>query len=275
MEHPTTPRADSPEPIPAEIAAWTGPIRSIERPFQGENYAVTLLDAAAGRFVLKRGDTPRAVAELERESRVLEALQDQAPLVARPAGHVIAGSRGHFLFTCIEGENLLGPLLRGDAGERHRWIAAFGAMLRRVHEWRPVLPRPEDWLSDAVAQTQARRAAAGDEVSGWLGLTAHAGRDPTTLAAMLPAWRARIDNAIVFGHGDWCLPNLIARDGRIAGIVDWSGGGYADRRFDLATGCLTIRHNLTDERFVDTFLDAYGYTENREILGLFELLYVL
>jgi hypothetical protein len=160
VERPTTPRADSPEPIPAEIAAWTGPIRSIERPFQGENYAVTLLDAAAGRFVLKRGDTPRAVAELERESRVLEALQDQAPLVARPAGHVIAGSRGHFLFTCIEGENLLGPLLRGDAGERHRWIAAFGAMLRRVHEWRPDLPRPDDWLSDAVAQTQARRAAA-------------------------------------------------------------------------------------------------------------------
>jgi aminoglycoside 3'-phosphotransferase-2 len=64
-------------------------------------------------------------------------------------------------------------------------------------------------------------------------------------------------------------------DPAIVGLIDWSAGGYADRRFDLATACWSIRYNLSDEAYVKTFLHAYGYQASPESLRYFEDLYFL
>jgi len=63
---------------------------------------------------------------------------------------------------------------------------------------------------------------------------------------------------LVFTHGDYCLPNIIIKKGKINGFVDLGRGGVADRYQDIALAVRSIRHNLKSEKFVELFLDAYG-----------------
>lgn len=65
---------------------------------------------------------------------------------------------------------------------------------------------------------------------------------------------------VVFTHGDYCLPNIILRDGKVHGFIDWGRAGLADRYQDLALAIRSIRYNFGQEH-VQTFLDAYGLEE--------------
>ena len=64
---------------------------------------------------------------------------------------------------------------------------------------------------------------------------------------------------LVFTHGDYCLPNIILKDGKVHGFIDWGRAGIADRYQDIVLAIRSIRYNFGDE-YVQTFLDAYGMT---------------
>ncbi len=261
-------------PLPDELLAHTGPIRSVEQPAQGLSFEVHFLEAERGRFVLKIGATPDKITELADEARVLRRLRDKVPFVAQPLGQAVAGGRGLFLFTHVEGETLLDALGREDTAGRHRLIARAAETLRAVHGWTPDLPRPADWLGDALDRA-ARNVATGAVPDPIPARYDFAGADPRALLDELLAGRAAVAPDIVFGHGDPCLPNLLARDGAVSGLVDWSRGGYADRRYDLVTALWSIGHNLGGACYGQTFLRAYGYDGPREGLRYFQKLYVL
>ena len=60
-------------------------------------------------------------------------------------------------------------------------------------------------------------------------------------------------------HGDFHHENLLTRDGRITGVIDWDGAGRGDRRFDL----VTLRFGLRPDKStagararLDAILDA-------------------
>ncbi len=59
-------------------------------------------------------------------------------------------------------------------------------------------------------------------------------------------------------HGDYCLPNLILRGGRVVGFIDLGNGGVGDRHIDLFWGIQTFVFNLKTDAYTDRFLDAYG-----------------
>ncbi|MGE5674663.1 MAG: phosphotransferase [Mycobacterium leprae] len=256
--------------LPA-IHAVTGQVTAVKRPWQGQVYEVLLLEAANGRFVLKLGHSPEKAAELARECEVLEALRPMAPFVPEPLARATAGDDELFLFTCVEGENLLDQLEGADEARRERIVTDFGRALRRIHGWQPPMPRPTEWLDAALAKAASNQWAQTK--------VDHSGRfhgaDARELLAQVEQWLRPVEPQIVFSHLDYCLPNVIAHQGEIAGVIDWSAGAYADRRVDLAAGAWTIRHNLKEERYVDAFLRGYGYQEGTESLRPYEALWIL
>lgn len=260
--------------LPDELLARTGPVLAVERPAQGMNSEVDILTAARGRFVLKIGRTPETIAELEREALVLHRLRDRAPFVAEPVGRARDGNRGLFLFTCIEGESLHEALERADEAGRHALLARYARIIHDIHAWTPDFPRPADWLGEMLDRA-ARNVAAGLVPNPLPARYGFPGADPRALLADLHRRRHEIAPEIVFGHGDTCLPNAIVRDGAIVGMIDWSGGGYADRRHDLAATLWSIGHNLGDAAYRQTFLDAYGYAGPAGSLRFFDALHAL
>ncbi len=261
--------------LPAALVATLGPILAVETPPQGSAFQVAIVTTPRGRFVVKRGTTPETRAELAAESRVLQALQRERPLVAAPLGCAPEADTETFAFTYIPGETMLAALQRVDEAEKHALVARFGTALRRIHGWMPPLPRPDEWLRTVIAREQARMAALppGAVIRGTH--TRFDGQDARRVAGELWAWQAGVATDLAFGHGDYCLPNVLVRQGAVAGVVDWSRGGYADRRFDLATGLFNLRYNLGDAAYLTTFLRAYGYAEPVETLHMFEALHAL
>ncbi|MEC0271079.1 APH(3') family aminoglycoside O-phosphotransferase [Paenibacillus anseongense] len=82
------------------------------------------------------------------------------------------------------------------------------------------------------------------------------GRKAKDLAQELLRLRPETED-LVFTHGDYCLPNIILKDGRVHGFIDWGRAGMADRYQDIALAIRSIRYNFGHE-YVQTFLDAYG-----------------
>ncbi len=77
----------------------------------------------------------------------------------------------------------------------------------------------------------------------------------SSIKANLPA-----EEDLVFTHGDYCLPNILIRDGRFSGIIDWGYAGVGDRYLDFVSADYTIRENMGSE-WVPIFFEAYGIRE--------------
>ena len=80
--------------------------------------------------------------------------------------------------------------------------------------------------------------------------------------AMLWSTRPAHEDLVVT-HGDACLPNFIARDGLLTGLVDCGRLGVADRYQDLALAARSIARNH-GRAFVPAFFSAYGIDEPDE-----------
>jgi aminoglycoside phosphotransferase len=62
----------------------------------------------------------------------------------------------------------------------------------------------------------------------------------------------------VLVHGDYCLPNVLVRDGALSGLVDVGGAGLASPEIDLAAGVWTLQYNY-GKGLAHAFLEAYGW----------------
>jgi len=69
-------------------------------------------------------------------------------------------------------------------------------------------------------------------------------------------WSQIIGSPEVLTHSDYWSGNVVWRDGRLTGIVDWSGAARGPRGYDVGW-CRLDLVLLFDERVADVFLAAY------------------
>lgn len=67
-----------------------------------------------------------------------------------------------------------------------------------------------------------------------------------------------------FIHGDFCLPNILAKDGEISGFIDVEAGGVGDPWMDYAWCIWSLEHNLHTDQYTGLLLEALGIEFDRE-----------
>lgn len=130
------------------------------------------------------------------------------------------------------------------------------------------------------------KAAERHVVNGQIDVSA---ADPTTFGPggfaspeHLLAWLYdnRPQETPVLSHGDYCLPNIFAENGRFSGFIDLGGSGIADRYQDISLCHRSLTRNMDGsyggrvrEGFnSDRLFDVLGITPDRELLRYYRLL---
>ncbi|MBR5976131.1 MAG: aminoglycoside 3'-phosphotransferase [Clostridiales bacterium] len=66
-------------------------------------------------------------------------------------------------------------------------------------------------------------------------------KDPAELLSWLENHRPSYEP--VFSHGDFCLPNILIRDGKVSGYIDMATAGVGDKWRDIALCYRSFKHN--------------------------------
>lgn len=79
------------------------------------------------------------------------------------------------------------------------------------------------------------------------------------------------DEDLVFTHGDYCVPNVVLKDGKLSGFVDWGNAGVADRYQDLALLTRSILYNFGED-WTERVFEIYGIAPDLQKLHFYKLL---
>lgn len=253
------------EAIPKWIAEKIpGTIHSVDSLPEGGTSEVALLITDTGRFVLKRSKRAPFDKWLKREAEVLKQLAVSRVPVPKLVAFLEEPSCSWTLISFIEGETVRSALRRTtDPGERRQIIKAFTEALWTIHQT-PVpdaLKQDRPWidrmLEDAEDNLRRYRTDGTPE-----------------LLEQLKRERPEIPRECLI-HGDFTVDNVMVKDGRLTGIIDWSGGTSGDPDYDIA---LAVRpkpgiFSWPEDR--DLFFEGYGKSISPEMyqyyaVGLYE-----
>lgn len=67
-------------------------------------------------------------------------------------------------------------------------------------------------------------------------------KDPYELLSWLEANKPSFEP--VLSHGDFCLPNILVKDGSVNGFIDLGDTGIGDKWKDIALGYRSLKHNF-------------------------------
>ena len=134
------------------------------------------------------------------------------------------------MISWLDGESDITP------GDPQEWARALGRALALVHAV------PSERLGDLPSVFDGRGSQA--QLNGPLE------------AAVRSRWAQIASSPEVLTHCDYWSGNVVWRDGRLTGIVDWSGAARGPRGYDLAWGRLDLVL-LFAVGVADVFLAAY------------------
>ncbi|TDR41639.1 aminoglycoside phosphotransferase (APT) family kinase protein [Tahibacter aquaticus] len=260
--------------LQAQVEGFRGPLTATK--FKGGQSNPTYrIDAASGRYVLRRKPPGKLLASahaVEREYRVLQALQGSAVAVAQP------------LHLC-EDDSVIGSAF---------YLMSF--VPGRVH-WDPALPdaTPEQRtfyyhraVDTLIALAQLDVAACGladygkpgnyfvRQIARWS--EQYRASETETLVAMdrlieaLPAAAPADDGRIALVHGDFRLDNLMWSDsGELLAVVDWELSTLGHPLADLGYYCMALRlpRNPVLPGLASLQRDSLGIPDEAALLGRF------
>lgn len=254
--------------VPFDVpAAWNADLGGYSWSAQtgGRSAAgVFRLDAENRRTCFVKTEITSPYGELEDEIARLRWLSNEGIACPVVLAETREGERKWLLMTALCGRDLASSpdLPCGQIAE----IAADA--LRALHRLdTPTCPfdhRVDRRIAQAQARMQAHLIDEGDFDAERRGRTA------ADLFQELLVRKPGHEDLVVT-HGDACLPNLFADNGRFTGFIDCARLGVADRHQDLALASRSIRYNL-GEPWDAIFLERYGMTADPDRLAYYRLL---
>lgn len=227
------------------LQGFKGPVQS--RKFAGgQSNPTYLLTSPSGQYVLRRKPPGQLLASahaVDREFRVLQALQDSDVPVARPlllcADDNIAGSM-FYLMQYVEGRILWDPALP-DSSKTERGLL-FHEMLRvlaAIHEidlessGLSDFGKPGNYFERQIGRWSKQYRAAETE---HMAAMEH-------LLQWLPANVPADDGQVSLIHGDFRIDNLIfhPQEPRALAVLDWELSTLGHPLADLAYFCMCLR----------------------------------
>jgi aminoglycoside phosphotransferase (APT) family kinase protein len=177
-----------------------------------------------------------------------------------PAGDPAAGHEQQVL-RALDGLGGLAPVLLGGDLDG-LWSERPTTLISRLDGEADITPADRDWWAVQLGRALAQvHAVPGDRVSGLPSVLDRGGSAHRELVGPLAArvrsrWSQIAAAEEVLTHGDYWSGNVVARDGRLTGIVDWTGASRGPRGYDVGW-CRLDLVLLFDERVADVFLAAY------------------
>jgi aminoglycoside phosphotransferase (APT) family kinase protein len=216
------------------LAGSSAAIQSVMRLEGGQHADTWRVDTASPELTVVVRQFPAGDSAGAREQQVLHALGGLEGLAPVPLGGDPDGRWAEFptsLISWLDGQADIAPT------DPDRWAAQLGQALALVHAV------PSDRLA-ASPSVFDRSGGSREVLAGPLATRIRSG------------WRQIAASAEVLAHCDYWSGNVVWRDGKLTGIVDWSGAARGPRGFDVGW-CRLDLVLLFGERIADTFLAAY------------------
>ena len=173
-------------------------------------------------------------------------------LSAEVLSYCTAGEKDYLITRRIKGEDCLDPLYLADP---KRLCDTTATLLRQLHETDaadcPIRDRIETYTANVCRGFDGKHY----EPELFQGLWEFSSFEEALKVAEDGLRALRADTLI---HGDYCLPNILLSDWRLAGFIDLGSSGISDRHIDILWGIWTLKYNLGTTALTDRFLDAYG-----------------
>ena len=160
----------------------------------------------------------------------------------------------------LDGLGGLAPVLLGGDSDG-QWSQHPTSLISWLDGRPDITPRdPELWARELGRALALVHAVPGGRFAGLPSVFDRRGSQAELNGPLAPTVRSRwpeiIGSPEVFTHCDYWSGNVVWRDGRLTGIVDWSGAVRGPRGYDVGW-CRLDLVVLFDERIADVFLAAY------------------
>jgi aminoglycoside phosphotransferase (APT) family kinase protein len=177
-----------------------------------------------------------------------------------PAGDP-AGAREQQVLKALDGLDGLAPMLLGSDLDG-RWSELPTLLLSWLDGEANITPTDPEKLAVQLGEALATvHAVPSDRLDAMPSILDSRGGSPELLAGPLAtriraSWPEITASVAVLTHSDYWSGNVVWRDGKLTGVVDWSGGARGPRGFDVGW-CRLDLVLLFDERVADVFSTAY------------------
>jgi aminoglycoside phosphotransferase (APT) family kinase protein len=184
-----------------------------------------------------------------------------------PIGDPAASHEQHVLRT-LDGLCGLAPTLLGDDLDG-RWSPHPTTLISWLDGGPDITPAdPQSWARELGRALALVHAVPGDRLAGlpsvFDGRGSQAELNGPLAASVRSRWAQIVESPEGLTHGDYWSGNVVWRDRRLTGIVDWSGAARGPRGYDLAW-CRLDLVLLIDEGIADTFLANYEAATGRPV----------
>ncbi|UQW98610.1 phosphotransferase [Rummeliibacillus sp. G93] len=233
--------------IPNEIKKYMGTIHSIRFPKQGCTSDVAIIECEKAVFALKRTKEHLYNTWLNKEISVLHCLSSKTDLpIPQIKEFKCDKDQTWALIEYLEGATVREALSNEKNKEtREEIIFVFGKALSRIHSTScpAELKYKTPWLDEMLLK--ATYNFTHYEVNG----------SEAILNKIQTQKPKNFKQTLI--HGDFTIDNVLLHNGKVSGMIDWSGGAYGDPRYDVALA-IRPKPNVFENSDREIFFEGYG-----------------